>query len=126
VAGRDLDKKAIRLFRLDRIDSKISAQGKSASYEIPDDFVMSQHLASPAKIESATLKIRRGKAEKIAALSQLISEDDEWITVQYPFSQQSELLSDVLWHLDDIELVSPQSARDAIISTLQEIGADHL
>ena len=126
VAGRDLDRTAIRIFRLDRIDSKISAQGKSASYEIPDDFVMSHHLASPAKIESATLKIRRGKAQKIAALSQLISEDDEWITVQYPFSQQSELLSDVLWHVDDIELVAPQSARDAIISTLQEIGADHL
>jgi len=126
VAGRDLDKGEIRVFRLDRIDSKISFQGKSSSYEIPQGFAMSTHLESPAKSQMAVLKIRRGKVGRIAALSTLIAEDDEWLTVEYPFHLQSELLSDLLWHIDDVELVQPESARATLISALEEIVGEHV
>lgn len=126
VAGLDLDKREIRLFRLDRIDSKISVQGKAGSYEIPSNFVMSETLASPSKSQMATLKVRRGKAQRIMSNSQVVGEDDEWLTVEYPYLHQSELLEDVLWHLDDIELIQPQGARVSIISALEEIVSEHV
>jgi len=126
VAGKDLDKGEIRVFRLDRIDSKISLQGKGSSYEIPEDFTMAHHLSSPAKSNSATLKIRRGKASRVTALSRIVAEDDEWLTVEYPYLHQSELLNDVLWHLDDIELVQPESARISLVAALEEIVAAHV
>lgn len=126
VAGKDLDKNEIRVFRLDRIDSKISFQGKSSSYEIPQGFEMATHLESPAKSAMAVLKIRRGKAGRITALSKLIAEDDEWLTVEYPFHLQSELLNDVLWHLDDVELVQPESARSALIVALDRLASEHV
>ena len=126
VAGNDLDKDEVRVFRLDRIDSKISFQGKSSSYEIPSGFSMAAHLESPAKSSMATLKIRRGKAGQITALSTVVTEDDEWLTVEYPFQHQSELLSDVMWHLDDVELVKPESARAALVSALEEIVGEHV
>jgi len=56
----------------------------------------------------------------------LIAEDDEWLTVEYPFHLQSELLSDLLWHIDDVELVQPESARAALISALEEIVGEHV
>jgi proteasome accessory factor B len=126
VAGRDLDRNDIRIFRLDRIDSKISVQGKNSSYEIPQSFEMATHLTSPAKSSLATLKIRRGKAGRITALSHKVAEDDEWLTVEYPFFHQSELLRDVLWHVDDVELIQPESARAALISSLQELVREHV
>jgi len=125
VAGRDLDKNEIRVFRLERIDSKISTQGRAASYEIPQDFAMATHLASPAKSTVATLKVRRGKAGKITSLSKIVAEGDEWLTVEYPYLQESELLSDVLWHLDDVQLVKPESARAALVSALETIVGNH-
>ncbi len=125
VAGFDLDRREIRLFRLDRIDSEISLQGKASSYEIPLDFAMSAHLASPVKTESATLKVRRGKAQRIVASSTIVEDGDEWTVVQYPFLHQSELLADVLWHLDDVEVVKPLQARTAIVALLRQAVAAH-
>ena len=36
VLGRDLDRKAIRIFRLDRISGALKLQGRAASFEIPE------------------------------------------------------------------------------------------
>jgi len=126
VAGQDLDRKDIRLFRLDRIDSEITRQGKVASYEIPADFTMSVHLASPVKTGMARLKVRRGKAQKIVAVATMIEAGDEWSVVEYPYLHQSELLADVLWHLDDVEIVEPHQARTAIISVLNQAVSAHV
>ena len=125
VAGQDLDRKDIRLFRLDRIGSEISPQGRTSSYEIPTDFSMSTHLASPRKTELATLKVRRGKAEKIISASQIVDTGAEWLVIEYPFLHQSELLADVLWHVDDIEIVKPTEARAAIIALLGQAVSAH-
>jgi len=125
VAGLDLDRREIRLFRLDRIDSEISPQGKASSYEIPSDFAMSAHLASPVKTETATLKVRRGKSQRIVMASTIVDDGDEWTIVEYPFLHQSELIADVLWHLDDVELVKPLQARTAIAAVLRETVVAH-
>ena len=125
VAGLDLDRKDIRLFRLDRIDSEVALQGKAGSYVIPPDFAMSTHLASPVKTEIATLKVRRGKAQKIVLASTIIEDGDEWVVVEYPFLHQSELLTDVLWHLEDVEIVKPVQARTSIIEHLNQVVAAH-
>lgn len=125
VAGRDVDKKEIRLFRLDRIDSQVVKQGKASSFEIPQDFAMSSLLASPLKSEIATLKLRRGKAHRILNMSRIIEEGDDWIVVEYPFRHQAELLADALWHLDDIEIIEPLSARQEIITRLTATVAAH-
>ena len=125
VAGLDLDRKDIRLFRLDRIDSEVALQGKAGSYVIPPDFAMSTHLASPVKTEIATLKVRRGKAQKIVLASTIIEDGDEWVVVEYPFLHQSELLTDLLWHLEDVEIVKPVQARTSIIEHLNQVVAAH-
>ena len=125
VAGLDLDRKDIRLFRLDRIDSEVALQGKAGSYVIPPDFAMSTQLASPVKTEIATLKVRRGKAQKIVLASTIIEDGDEWVVVEYPFLHQSELLTDVLWHLEDVEIVKPVQARTSIIEHLNQVVAAH-
>ena len=125
VAGLDLDRKDIRLFRLDRIDSEVALQGKAGSYVIPPDFAMSTQLASPVKTEIATLKVRRGKAQKIVLASTIIEDGDEWVVVEYPFLHQSELLTDLLWHLEDVEIVKPVQARTSIIEHLNQVVAAH-
>jgi hypothetical protein len=45
--------------------------------------------------------------------------------IEYPFLHQSELLADVLWHVDDIEIVKPTEARAAIIALLDQAVSAH-
>lgn len=125
VAGRDIEKGELRLFRLDRLDSKIELQGKANSYSIPAEFSMSETLASPEKVLVATLKIRRDKAHKLRAIGSVIEDGDEWTTLEYPYLREFELLEDVLWHLDDATILEPQSARESIQKSLAEIVKNH-
>ena len=125
VAGRDLDKNDLRVFRLDRILGEISYQGKSLSYSIPADFRMQSLLQSKAKLEKATLEIRRGKAHTLLARAENIVDHDEWIRITLSYSEVDELVRDVLWHLDDVKILEPQIARERVIQALDELIVRH-
>lgn len=125
VAGRDLDKKALRLFRLDRVDSQVKSQGKAGSYEIPNEFVMADALTSPAKSLTAQVKVRRDKAHALRHRAQGVDEGDEWSTLEIAYLEESELVSDVLWHGDDAVIIFPESARSAAMKALNEIVKSH-
>ena len=125
VAGRDLDRKDLRLFRLDRFDSEVKNQGKAGAYEIPSDFVMSQSLTNPEVTHTAILKVRRDKAHSLRARAISIIDEEEWSRIEIRYFRESELLSDVLWHGDDALILSPQSARDAAIASLEVVVKLH-
>ena len=125
VAGRDLDKDDLRVFRLDRILGEISYQGKNSSYSIPADFRMQSLLQSKAKLEKATLEIRRGKAHTLLARAENIVDHDEWIRITLSYSEVDELVRDVLWHLDDVKILEPQIARERVMQALDELIVRH-
>ena len=125
VAGRDLDKKALRLFRLDRVDSQVKSQGKAGAYEIPKDFVMADALTSPTKSHTAQVKVRRDKAHALRNRAHFVDEGDEWSTLKIDYLEESELVSDVLWHADDAVIITPESARSAAMKALNEIVKSH-
>ena len=125
VAGRDLGKDDLRVFRLDRILGEISFQGKSLSYSIPADFRMQTLLQSKAKLEQATLEIRRGKAHTLLARAENIVDHDEWIRITLSYSEVDELVRDVLWHLDDVKVIEPQIVRERVIQALDELIVRH-
>jgi len=125
VAGRDLDKNDLRVFRLDRILGEISYQGKNSSYSIPAEFRMQSLLQSKAKLEKATLEIRRGKAHTLLARAENIIDHDEWIRITLSYSEVDELVRDVLWHLDDVKILEPQIARERVMQALDELIVRH-
>jgi proteasome accessory factor B len=125
VAGRDLDRKEIRLFRIDRFDSAVTVQGKANAYEIPEAFLMSQALALPEKHEVATVKVRRDKAHALRAKATSVEDGDDWSILEIPFLHLDELLSEVLWHGADAVILAPDIARTSAISALTEIVGRH-
>lgn len=125
VAGKDLDKKELRVFRLDRVHGEISPQGKSQSFSIPADFQMQPLLASQTKSQRATLEIRRGKAFELMNRAEEISEGEEWNRVVLTFNEVDDLVRDVLWYLDDVKILAPDIARTRIIQALDEVIAHH-
>jgi proteasome accessory factor B len=126
VAGRDLDKSAVRLFRLDRIDGEVKEQGKANSFTIPLDFAMNSLLASKRKDKTAIVDIRVNKGFKLRKHGKVLSSDTEWDRCEISFSDLSEFIADVLWHRDDAKIVEPQSAIDLLLESLSTIGAGHV
>jgi proteasome accessory factor B len=125
VAGRDLDRDAVRLFRLDRFDSEVRIQGKAAAYEIPESFKMSSALAHPEEREVAKIKVRRDKAHVLRAKAISIEVGDDWSILEIPFLLASEILSDVLWHGADAVILGPTHIRESAIQALTEIVDIH-
>jgi predicted DNA-binding transcriptional regulator YafY len=125
LAGLDLDKTEVRVFRLDRFDSPVSAVGKGNSFEIPSDFSMSEVLASPERVHTATLALRRNRAHALRVSAIEIEDADDWTVVTYPYFNESQLIEDVLWHLDDVKVLEPQSAVNEIKRKLMTLVEDH-
>lgn len=125
VAGRDLDRKETRLFRLDRFDSEVKVQGKPSAFEIPQSFQMGEVLSTPNSQKIATIKVRRDKAHSLRAKSIECEDGDDWSTLSIPYLEDMQLLSEVLWHGADAVIVAPMDLRESAIKALKEIVEIH-
>ena len=125
MAGRDLDKKEIRLFRLDRCASEIKEQGRANSYEIPSEFSMQDQLASRERKLIATLLVRSDKAHSLRRYGRVISSAEEWDTLEYSYADESELLSDLLWHMDDVIIQEPVEIVKNVQAAIKNIRVLH-
>jgi proteasome accessory factor B len=125
VAGNDLQRKATRLFRLDRIISEVREQGKAASYSIPIDFSMEQQLAERTRNNVAHLMLRKGKAHALRKYSQVLEASDDWESVSYKYTDQDSIIRELLWHRDDVKVVEPHSVRESLKSALESIASLH-
>lgn len=125
VAGNDLDRKEIRLFRLDRFSSSVKDQGRAGAFEPPDRFAMSELLKSQARSNFCRLRLRTDKAHALRKFSTLISGQEDWDLVEFTYVNQEQLIRDVLWHRDDVEIVEPKELVVALRSALEGIEAAH-
>ena len=86
---------------------------------------MKDALTAPAATQIAQLKVRRGKAHSLRLKSILAKDDDDWSVIEIPYIDESELVSEVLWHGTDVVVISPDSVRLTAISALEEIVRIH-
>lgn len=125
VAGRDLDKKEIRLFRLDRFASTVKDQGRAGAFEAPSDFAMSDLLQSQARNNVCRIKVRTDKAHALRKFSSIISSEDDWDLLDLPYATQGQLIRDLLWHRDDVQVIGPDELVTIFRSALERIEALH-
>ena len=122
--GMDLIKKEIRNFRLDRIVGGIELTGSQNSYQIPPDFKV--HSAEPELSDHlATLKVRPGSGYSLRRLSTSSTSADEFDLIEVPIISEEYLVNLILWHGDDVIVISPPSIRTRVISELQKVVAAH-
>jgi proteasome accessory factor B len=125
VAGNDLAKKEVRLFRLDRFSSVVKEQGRANSYEVPGDFRMSELLKSQARNQVCRLKLRTDKAYSLRRFATEISSEDDWDIVDYSYASVDQLIRDLLWHGDDVLVLEPADIYERVAATLARIESAH-
>lgn len=127
LVGHDHSRNALRTFRLDRILDQIANTGKPGSFKVPGDFDVLTFLDAQLfeATEKAVVKIRKGKGHVLRQGANKISSDDEFDLCQVPFVNVEKFLDVILWHGDDVVVVSPIDLREEVIARLQKLVAIH-
>ena len=71
------------------------------------------------------LNVRKGRCSqlRILAVSSVSLEDFDQIEIEYVIEE--EIIALVLWHLDDVEIVSPDNMREKIVASLKDLIKNH-
>jgi len=124
-SGMDIAKLEVRTFRCDRIAGELTVSKSLQSYEIPEDLNSSVMFTSSASKVEAIIRIRKGRGSQLRSMATSIEaeEDHDVVRIEYPSEQ--DLLGLILWHLDDVEVISPQVLRNNVAKSLESLVKAH-
>ena len=124
-AGLDVDKNAIRTFRLDRVEGEIVLGKKMDVFVIPTGFDLFSHLDETVSQKIATVDVRKDKAFALRKQALSIIDKGEWDQITIKYSDQTTFLDSLLWHLDDVLVIEPLELRDSIVDVLRTMVVVH-
>ncbi len=127
LVGLDVDKNEQRTFRLDRIDGDVVAVGLSEAFEVPPQFYLVDFLQTNIfePVDSALVAIRHGKGHVLRRQATITETGEEFDRCQIPFSNLSQFVEVLLWHGNDVIVISPDSLRSQIILALERVVEAH-
>ena len=125
LAGRDISKSALRIFRLDRMTSRPIAKGRARSYEIPEGFSISSLLQDQPQESLARIKVRKGKVHSFRAKAVEYIGGDTWDEIVVPYGALDSLIAAALWHGDDLQILEPHEAVESIKQSLKKLVSIH-
>ena len=107
LVGNDLEKNDLRVFRVSRITSEITLEGRGGAFIVPDDFRIEEHLImlNPEPVTHFTARVRVGRCHSLRSKSQVSNIDAEWDRVE--FALGNNWREEILWFGSDIVLESP-------------------
>jgi proteasome accessory factor B len=124
-SGLDVRKMEIRTFKCDRIVGDVSVSKGSKMHEIPEEYIPSTESEENAYELTAQLLVRKGRGSQLRNRASKIVTAEDFDAVDVPYSSENELLSLVLWHLDDVQVLAPSALRDSVIKSLKNVVMNH-
>jgi len=125
LSGWDVVKKALRTFRLDRVDGQIVTGKDEGLYEIPQGFDVFDYLDPENPDKTASIRVRKGKAQLLRSSAITMIDSGDWDLITLNYSDESQLIDLILWHGEDALVETPEGLRHGIVSRLQQIVAKH-
>jgi proteasome accessory factor B len=126
VAGHDRDRGEVRVFRLSRILGDVAPDGQPGTVTVPPgadvrEIVTSTGGPSPDR-RTAVVRLRRDAAYGIRRWAAGIRrDDDEWDLAELSFADVEWLADYLAGFADDVVVLDPPDARDAMIQHLKAV-----
>ncbi len=121
----DIEKTALRTFRLDRFNSSVTTSGKSNAFEVDLALLDSHEVFQMGETSTAVLLVRKGKAPSLRNEGAVTDYDSEWDRIELQYQGSRQLLREVLWAGENAVVLEPQELRDELISSLKAVVANH-
>ena len=121
--GMDLDRAAVRLFKLSRFLGELILSKKKNEFEIPLDFNVADHLpqVNVEIIKSATIRIRKEAGILLRNRGQLISEENDFGTYKIAYENEDTFLRELIWYGVNVQIVEPAELKSALIDLLDGV-----
>jgi proteasome accessory factor B len=129
VVGHDLDRDAVRIFRLSRVVGPVRTSGRPGSFDVPegtDVRALSRSLdPTPEATDDARLKVRRGAGVALRRRATDIEPGDPWDLLTVPFAGVWSMAEQIVSYGADVVVVEPSALRSAVVQLLERLaGAD--
>lgn len=122
IFGRDLDRDALRLFRLDRISGVLKVQGRAGSFEIPKDIDVSAAFSGSSDLQRAQIFLRDGRGLNLRNRAKPLVDQEApigWQKFEISYRDHQRFVEEVLWYGDDVVVETPRELREEIIRHLK-------
>ena len=122
IFGNDLDRKANRLFRLDRVSGELKLQGKSGSFEIPADLDVNRAFANSSETASAMIFLRDGRGLNLRSRGEQIVTTTApvgWQEFKLEYRDRERFIEEILWYGNDVVVSEPADLRVEILRQLR-------
>ena len=123
--GEDTVKNEIRTYRCDRILGDLKLDKQTGMYEIPKDFHSSAIFNENRAPFRATLRLRIGRGSQLRNMATSIKSGNDYDSVEIEYPSEKEIISLILWHLDDVEVIEPESLRLNVMKALRSLAELH-
>ena len=121
--GMDIDRSAIRLFKLSRFQGSVEISKKKNEFNIPTDFDVTQHLPKQDVeiIRRAVVDIRKDSGALFRRRGKQTAEGVEFDTYEIDYENERAFLREILWHGENIRLVEPQALKEQLLILIDGI-----
>ena len=124
ISAVDQDVQEARTFRLDRIQGSIQIKENKDSFEFPIQ-QEPKRLSANNTEGIATIDVRKGKAHSLRAFAISTEDLGDWDQIKLPINGIDSLLTQVLWHGDDVLVQEPAALREKVIAQLEALVKTH-
>jgi proteasome accessory factor B len=123
--GNDIDRAALRTFRVDRIMSAVATQGRPGAYEVDKALLAAEEEKFKGSVKNATLAIRKGRASQLRNGAAVREKSADWDLVEVVYRSEESFLQRVLWYGTDVIIEEPTYLRDALVARLESAVKRH-
>lgn len=121
--GMDLDRKAIRLFKISRFLGGVEMSKKKNQFEIPQDFDVSQYLPKNdvSIIHNAKVEIKKDSAILLRERGKLISQGEDFDTYEINFEYERIFLREIIWHGSNVRIIEPANLVEQLLDLVDGV-----
>jgi proteasome accessory factor B len=113
----------VKTFKLVRFNRNVEKSGKPNSFEKPKNFDLKVFVSQSESSQNMPAEVLIRKNQALALRKKYITEEinADWDLMRLNYSNNDELIENLLWYASDVVVVSPQSVRDEILSRCREV-----
>lgn len=117
------DKTEIKSFKLMRIEGSIIKSSTQPRFSKPENFDLSKYVSGTRNEEKllARVLVRKEQAHTLRSKFLVDTYNEEWDLLSMPYVYEQELIETILWHGDNLIVISPLNLRRQIVSKLEQV-----
>ena len=121
--GMDLDRKAIRLFKISRFLGGVEMSKKKNQFEIPQDFDVSEYLPKNdiSIIHNAKVEIKKDSAILLRERGKLLSQGEDFDTYEINFEYERIFLREIIWHGSNVRIIEPANLVEQLLDLVDGV-----